>query len=148
MGVFVSADIVVPSFADPQCLNRYTYCRNNPLLYVDPNGNIFLIDDIIIGAVIGAVIGGVTSAITGGDIGMGILTGAIGGAFFGGAGGIINAPGASYSAIQQTLIHAAAGAMSGGISASLTGGDIGMGMLTGAVSGGMGRYRCQILIIE
>jgi len=29
----------VPGMYDPQSLNRYAYCRNNPLIYVDPSGH-------------------------------------------------------------------------------------------------------------
>jgi len=29
----------VPDYTDPQSLNRYSYCRNNPLIYVDPSGH-------------------------------------------------------------------------------------------------------------
>jgi hypothetical protein len=117
-------------------------------VYVDPSGNIFLIDDILIGALIGAAIGAGTSAATGGDIAMGALTGAIGGAFFGAAGGIIQGlqNGAITGVCQivspgmQAGIHAAAGAMSGGINAAITGGNVGMGALTGGISGGIGKY--------
>ncbi|MGD9367967.1 MAG: FG-GAP-like repeat-containing protein, partial [Desulfobacteraceae bacterium] len=38
MGRFITADTVVPDWTDPQSLNRYAYCRNNPLIYVDPSG--------------------------------------------------------------------------------------------------------------
>jgi hypothetical protein len=34
MGVFVCADTIVKSPGDPQTLTRYTYCLNNPLIYV------------------------------------------------------------------------------------------------------------------
>ncbi len=36
---FISPDSIVPDHTDPQSLNRYSYCINNPLLYVDPTGN-------------------------------------------------------------------------------------------------------------
>jgi len=39
IGLFVMADSVVPDYTDPQSLNRYSYCRNNPLIYVDPSGH-------------------------------------------------------------------------------------------------------------
>src|SRR5204863_8905708 len=39
LGRFVQPDTIVPSPGDPQSLNRYTYCLNNPLNYVDPSGN-------------------------------------------------------------------------------------------------------------
>lgn len=41
LGMFVSADSVVPDWTDPQGLNRYAYCRNNPLIYTDPSGHVF-----------------------------------------------------------------------------------------------------------
>jgi|GEM_PF-4546258 len=86
LGRFISADSIVQAPLDPQTLNRYSYCRNNPVLFVDPSGNIFGIDDIIIGAIIGAVIGGVSSGIQTDwnweAVGAGALTGAVGGAVF------------------------------------------------------------------
>ena len=158
-GRFISADTLVPDFANPQTLNRYSYCANSPLIYIDPSGHVFGIDDLIIGAAIGAAIGGVTSAASGGDIGMGMLTGAISGAIFYGAGSFIESAaqsavyidswmgvqnavqagvGVSYGA--QAAIHAGAGALAGGINSAITGNDIGMGMLTGGISGGVGKY--------
>jgi RHS repeat-associated protein len=38
IGRFISADTIVPNPADPQNFNRYSYCLNNPLKYVDPSG--------------------------------------------------------------------------------------------------------------
>jgi RHS repeat-associated protein len=39
LGHFLSADTIVPSPADPQSLNRFSYTRNNPLKYTDPTGH-------------------------------------------------------------------------------------------------------------
>jgi len=39
IGRFISADSIVPDPYDPQSLNRYSYARNNPLKYVDPDGH-------------------------------------------------------------------------------------------------------------
>jgi RHS repeat-associated protein len=36
---FLSADSIVPGYANPQALNRYSYVLNNPLLYTDPTGH-------------------------------------------------------------------------------------------------------------
>jgi len=36
---FLSADTVVPGYANPQNLNRYSYVNNNPLRYTDPSGH-------------------------------------------------------------------------------------------------------------
>ena len=40
MGTFLQPDSVIPDFASPQSLNRYSYVMNNPLKYIDPTGNV------------------------------------------------------------------------------------------------------------
>jgi RHS repeat-associated protein len=40
IGRFISPDTIVPEPFNPQSLNRYTYCLNNPLIYVDPSGHV------------------------------------------------------------------------------------------------------------
>jgi RHS repeat-associated protein len=47
LGRFISPDRIVQAPEDPQTLNRYTYCLNNPLIYTDPSGEIFGIDDLL-----------------------------------------------------------------------------------------------------
>jgi RHS repeat-associated protein len=39
IGRFISADTIVPNPANPQSFNRYSYCLNNPLRYVDSTGH-------------------------------------------------------------------------------------------------------------
>lgn len=39
IGRFISPDTVIQSPFNPQCFNRYSYCLNNPLTYIDPSGN-------------------------------------------------------------------------------------------------------------
>jgi len=39
MGRFIAPDTIVPDPYNPQSLNRYAYCLNNPLIYTDPSGN-------------------------------------------------------------------------------------------------------------
>lgn len=39
LGRFISADTLIPDLKNPQSLNRYSYCYNNPLKYIDPTGN-------------------------------------------------------------------------------------------------------------
>jgi RHS repeat-associated protein len=39
IGRFISADTIVSNPMNPQTLNRYSYCLNNPLKYVDPSGH-------------------------------------------------------------------------------------------------------------
>jgi RHS repeat-associated protein len=38
LGRFLTRDTAMGSYRYPQSLNRYSYCRNNPLAYVDPDG--------------------------------------------------------------------------------------------------------------
>ena len=45
LGRFVSADTLVPNPGNPQDLNRYSYVRNSPLRYADPNGHYTFEDD-------------------------------------------------------------------------------------------------------
>jgi len=55
LGRFISPDRLVPDPGDPQALNRYTYCLNNPLIYTDPSGEfIWLAISIIVGSFMGA----------------------------------------------------------------------------------------------
>ena len=41
LGTFITPDSIRQDDYDPQALNPYAYCRNNPLKYTDPSGNIF-----------------------------------------------------------------------------------------------------------
>ncbi len=38
-------------------MNLYAYCMNNPVMYVDPNGDSAILTGIIIGAILGGIIG-------------------------------------------------------------------------------------------
>ena len=73
-------------YADPTYLhglNLYAYCNNNPIMYVDPNGN-FPILALLIG--IGALVGGITSGISSaleGNTGAALVGDILGGALIG-----------------------------------------------------------------
>ncbi|OGS15759.1 MAG: hypothetical protein A2251_08735 [Elusimicrobia bacterium RIFOXYA2_FULL_47_53] len=41
LGTFITPDTIVQDLYDPQNLNRYSYCRNNPIIYTDPSGHEF-----------------------------------------------------------------------------------------------------------
>jgi len=40
LGRFISPDSIVPNYANPQALNRYSYVYNNPLRFNDPTGHV------------------------------------------------------------------------------------------------------------
>ena len=52
---FLQPDNFVQDLFNTQNFNRYGYCLNNPLLYTDPTGEWFVIDDVIVMLVGGAV---------------------------------------------------------------------------------------------
>jgi len=45
---FTQADTILQNVYDPQLLNRYTYVRNNPVLYIDPDGHVVQISSSIL----------------------------------------------------------------------------------------------------
>ena len=57
IGRFISADKQVLAIYNPQGINRYSYCLNNPVIYVDPTGEFGLLAAVAIGAAIGAALG-------------------------------------------------------------------------------------------
>lgn len=140
LGRFTQADTIVQAPYDPQSLNRYAYCRNNPLKYIDPTGHIFGLTLAIlgealfkaaIGAAIGAAAGAGIAAATGGDIGTGAITGAISGFAFGFVGGL------GMGDIATVIGHTVAGGVSGVANAAVTGSDLGAGAAIGAITAGV-----------
>jgi RHS repeat-associated protein len=158
LGRFITADTIVPDWTDPQSLNRYGYCRNNPLIYVDPSGHfawgaffIGLAKAIGYGAAIGAAVGGFMAAANGGNIWLGMRdganSGAISGAMFYCAGEFIGANSSSFATMSEAsanvakaAVHTVAGAASGAVNASITGGDVGQAALIGGLSAGAAKY--------
>ncbi len=143
LGRFISPDSVVPSPGDPQTLNRYSYCRNNPQLFTDPTGHIFGIDDaffmlalakIAFSAAVGALVNADIAVMTGGNAGQAALTGGITGGLFGAAGAL------ELTGVVAIAAHFAAGAASGAINASITGGNIGQSALVGGISAGVAKF--------
>jgi len=159
IGLFVTADILVQNFSDPQTLNRYAYARNNPLAFVDPSGQIFGIDDAVFAIIvgIGATIGGVSAGIHsnwdpvemfkgafigGASAGFGAVTG------FSAFNAIMSWTGSGTCALfGGGIIGGAAGGMTGGgLSAAFNGGNIGEGMLLGAGYGAFAGFATAGLI--
>lgn len=112
-------------------LNLYTYCGNNPINLVDPDGKFW---GSVIGGAVGGIIGGISGGFQGGITGA--ISGAVGGAVTGAliGSGIVPAP----------LAGAIGGAIGSGLNVFLSGGDltsisgaaaIGTGAFGGAVTG-------------
>lgn len=134
IGRFISADSIVPNFSDPQTLNRYSYCRNNPLIYTDPDGHTFGIATLLIKV----VISGIKAELDGGDFWEGALIGAVTSAFS-------YAQGAGYFGSNSLVSSAIAGGLSGGAKAAIKGGSVGKGVLAGAVSAGINQYSSKYI---
>ncbi len=136
IGIFITPDSIVPDPFDPQTLNQYTYCRKNPLIYTDPSGRLFGIDNLI-GSIVGAIVGGVTAAVTGGDVWQGIATGAVMGFFTSGASAILDSSWALATAAPaiKAGVFGVAGAAAGATNAAVWGQDIGQGALYGGIFG-------------
>ncbi len=162
LGRFIQPDTIAPSLDNPQSLNRYTYCGNNPINNIDPSGHSFWkkvgsffkqAAGIIISLAftfmgmpfIGAFVSSaVSTALNGGslaDFGIGLAIGFAAG-FAGGYGaGKIGAffhldkAGLGMAMLRGGL----SGAIGGAGAAAIYGGNVGMGALMGAAVGaGMG----------
>ncbi len=128
-GRMLSPDNYVATPFGTQGYNRYTYANNNPLSYVDPDGNF----PIIAAAIIGGFIKGMQYDMSGkgsflGGFWRGALLGAAGG-YAGTLAPIGILPGMAYGV--------GTGALLGGISAGLDGNNIWNGAMKGGILGGI-----------
>jgi len=146
LGRFIQADTVVPNEADPQTLNRYTYCDNNPLNNIDPSGNLAFLAGLAIAVAVGAAAGAGIAAATGGNVLMGALGGALSGLLVGvgiGLGGMYASSIGMVGDAAKPFIAAGGalgGAAGGAAGAAVQGGDVGMGALIGGITGGVFGY--------
>ncbi|MFH1691505.1 MAG: RHS repeat-associated core domain-containing protein [Candidatus Omnitrophota bacterium] len=130
IGRFVSADTLVQAPYDPQSLNRYAYCRNNPLKYTDPSGHKWSWKKFWHAAV-GVFVGVVATMVLGpggalawyGSTMAAMIGGAAGGAVAGGLDG----------GWQGALIGAAMGGATGGL-ASWGGSTVAIGLFAAGVA--------------
>ena len=152
VGRFLSTDAFVQAPDFTQSYNRYSYCVNNPLKYSDPSGQIFGIDDIVIGAFIGMTINCITQLATNHNLSMGDFwlcgaVGAVSGVASGGVGAGVSAALSVAtpftSALNGALVGAASGFTGGFIigahnSWMLNDADFGQGLIAGLIGGGYG----------
>ncbi|MBF0595619.1 MAG: VCBS repeat-containing protein, partial [Candidatus Omnitrophica bacterium] len=133
IGRFITADTIVQSPYNPQTLNRYTYCNNNPVTLIDPTGHswfkkVFGGGSGTAAAIIGAVVGIVATIALGpaglawyGSTMSGIIGGALGGAV---SGGLVGGwQGAATGAVIGGVVGGVGGYMSGGSNAASSGGN-------------------------
>ena len=142
MGRFISPDelsILDETRSQINGLNLYMYCGDNPVMKVDPSGNvIFSIFAIVIGAAIGATVSAATNIVSQGiengweNINWGEVAWS---AFIGGVGGAFGA--SSIGAIGQGLINAGLSAIDSMITDVINGNSIGWdNVVSSAVIGG------------
>lgn len=152
IGRFFSPDnfVQLPDFT--QNYNRYSYCLNNPLTYVDPSGEFFWIP-IVVGAVIGGVVnlgvkasqGQINSWVDGlAAFGIGAVAGAVGaftgGVAFAAAGGAVAGAGGFLAGAASGMVGTAFASPIQSIGNSMYFGDpmmTGKQYLTGIAIGGL-----------
>ena len=83
IGRFTQADTIVQSPYDSQSLNRYSYCRNNPINYVDPTGHSWFSN--FWKQFAGAFVGGLVAGILTGGFGFSLMSAGFWGGLTGGA---------------------------------------------------------------
>jgi RHS repeat-associated protein len=161
MGMFISPDHLVPNDTDPQLFNRFSYARNNPIVYSDPTGE-FPWLFVIIGVIIGAALAAATAvpAYLSGQINLGqmiglILLGGLAGGIGGGLGAAIPAAYTGASVAIQIILGTVGGIIGGAASGFLNafgsslilGNSLSdawnegvMGAIGGAIVGGIGSF--------
>jgi hypothetical protein len=121
IGRFSTADNIIPQVSNPIDINRYSYCRNKPNTYVDPDGH------NPVGIAIGATTGAISGLIAG--LQEGNATAAVMGGIVGGV------VGAVVGSLAPTSAPAAAMAAFGALS-SVFGGIAGRGTVASITSEG------------
>ena len=150
---FLQPDNYVQDPFNTQNFNRYGYCLNNPLVYVDQDGEFFWIP-VIIGAAVGAYMGSVQA--NNGEFNpfkwdysratwIGLGGGALIGGLSGGVGAALGGAVAGGTSLVSSMIGgAASGLISGAGFSILPGGGgkvlqgMGVGLLSGAIGGLVG----------
>lgn len=88
MSRFINCDETLGDSTDIVAHNMFTYCGNNPIVYIDQSSKLFgislmtIITTAVVGAVIGAATQIATNFITGEDLLSGVAGAAVGGAVY------------------------------------------------------------------
>lgn len=140
LGRFLSPDPYVQAPDFTQSFNRYSYCWNNPLRYVDENGE-------WVHLVIGAVIGGTINWLVNGAeftwkglayFGVGALAGVAGGLTGQAVAGIVGTVGFAGGAMTGIAAGFTGGFVGGAGNAWSKGASFGQGLKQGFIGGGLG----------
>ena len=139
IGRFIQPDTIVPHPYNPQSLNRYSYCYNNPINLTDPTGhwpkwkNIWQTVVSVITGVVSILCPVLAPVMWAVNMAISAYTAVQTGSILGFAGGIVG--GAVFGALGKSLSLGLAGMMSAEFSKTFIG-----GALIGAVEFGMGGF--------
>ena len=115
-----------------QSTNLYVYCGNNPVMYIDPDGEVFMLVTGAVGAVVGGVAGGIHSYVKHGEVRwQNVAAGAA-------IGGVIGLTGGAAAAVLTTGSVTASTTLVGIGAAKIAGGATAAG--TAAVTRVIGSY--------
>lgn len=139
MRKFLSPDNLVQDPFNTQNYDRFGYVYNNPLLYVDLDGNeISLGVAVVIGVAVALTTKVITNMINGIPIWYGLgksaFMGAVSGAISFGIGSAATSAFQETVSIGKALFEAGMHAYTGGVMSALDGGSFGAGALSGAIS--------------
>lgn len=137
LGRFLSPDNYVQMPDNSQCFNRYSYCLNNPLKYVDPSGNLFGIDDAIVAFALFNIGSSMMHAAFNGENvwkagALSLLSSA---ASYG-----IGAAFGSVGSLGHELLRAGSHGLASGVVSALGGGSFASGLSSGVISSGIGSF--------
>ncbi|MFP5040288.1 RHS repeat-associated core domain-containing protein [Parasediminibacterium sp. JCM 36343] len=135
---FLSADDVLPDLFSTQDYNRFGYGRNNPLLYIDPDGHCPFLIVVAIAAAVSVTANGINNIINGVPFwyGMGksAVVGAVSGAISFGIGAVASSAFGEALSFGKAAFEAGMHGITGGLISQADGGNFGSGFFSGMVS--------------
>jgi RHS repeat-associated protein len=114
VGRFGATDVIKGYDIWPATLNEYSYCVNNPNIYIDPDGEL-LISALVVGIVIGVIVGGTIGGVNAYQNNENVVVGIAGGAIVGGAIGAVGAIAAPAGAVVAGTATGVAGFVGGSL---------------------------------
>lgn len=138
LGRFFSPDNYVQMPDNSQNFNRYSYCLNNPLKYIDPSGNLFVIDDAVIAfAVFNMANGMMRASFEGKSVWKAGALSLLSSAASYGIGEVFKGTATTFG---KELLRAGAHGLASGVASALDGGNFASAFVSGAAASGIGSY--------